>query len=265
MKKVIVSLCMAGALIALSSCRSSKDAATLSSINGEWNIIEINGAAVVPAPNQEFPFIGFDTNTGKVFGNSGCNRMMGSFDVNAKPGTIDLGAMASTRMACPDMQTEQMVLNALNKVKSYETVSDQPEIIALCSEDGKKMLTLQKKDESQVSLTDLSGEWAIELVNGKKIVGTTEVTPFIGFNTDENRIYGNVGCNTINGALLQNEKTANSLKFENIATTMMMCPDMETETTVLNALNETRSFSIKNGQVYLLGENGNELLVLKKQ
>ena len=96
-------------------------------------------------------------------------------------------------------------------------------------------------------------------------MGTTEVTPFIGFNTAENRIYGNVGCNTINGALLQNEKTANSLKFENIATTMMMCPDMETETTVLNALNETRSFSIKNGQVYLLGENGNELLVLKKQ
>ena len=66
MKKVLVSLCMAGALVALSSCRSSKDAATLSSINGEWNIIEINGAAVVPAPNQEFPFIGFDTNTGKL-------------------------------------------------------------------------------------------------------------------------------------------------------------------------------------------------------
>ena len=119
MKKVIVSLCMAGALIALSSCRSSKDAATLSSINGEWNIIEINGAAVVPAPNQEFPFIGFDTNTGKVFGNSGCNRMMGSFDVNAKPGTIDLGAMASTRMACPDMEVEGRVMKALNEVKSF--------------------------------------------------------------------------------------------------------------------------------------------------
>ena len=96
MKKVIVSLCMAGALIALSSCRSSKDAATLSSINGEWNIIEINGAAVVPAPNQEFPFIGFDTNTGKVFGNSGCNRMMGSFDVNAKPGTIESRSYGTT-------------------------------------------------------------------------------------------------------------------------------------------------------------------------
>ena len=101
MKKVFVSLCMASVLMGLSSCASTKNAATLSSISGEWNIIEVNGTAVVPAPGQEFPYIGFDTKTGKVFGNSGCNRMMGSFDVNAKPGTIDLGALASTRMACP--------------------------------------------------------------------------------------------------------------------------------------------------------------------
>ena len=96
MKKVFVSLCMASVLMGLSSCASTKNAATLSSISGEWNIIEVNGTAVVPAPGQEFPYIGFDTKTGKVFGNSGCNRMMGSFDVNAKPGTIDLGALAST-------------------------------------------------------------------------------------------------------------------------------------------------------------------------
>ena len=147
MKKVIVSLCMAGALIALSSCRSSKDAATLSSINGEWNIIEINGAAVVPAPNQEFPFIGFDTNTGKVFGNSGCNRMMGSFDVNAKPGTIDLGAMASTRMACPDMGGERELLQALDKVVRFEAEGDVKPVnkIALYGTDNTKLMVIEKK------------------------------------------------------------------------------------------------------------------------
>ena len=264
MKKVIFKMTAvcASALI-LASCGGSKNMLTLSSLNGEWNITEVDGQKIT---DKKTPFFAFNVAQKRTYGTSGCNRMMGTFEADSlTPGALSFGPIGSTRMACPDMQTEQMVLNALNKVKSYETVSDQPEIITLCSEDGKKMLTLQKKDESQVSLTDLSGEWAIELVNGKKIVGTTEVTPFIGFNTDENRIYGNVGCNTINGALLQNEKTANSLKFENIATTMMMCPDMETETTVLNALNETRSFSIKNGQVYLLGENGNELLVLKKQ
>ena len=138
---------MAGALIALSSCRSSKDAATLSSINGEWNIIEINGAAVVPAPNQEFPFIGFDTNTGKVFGNSGCNRMMGSFDVNAKPGTIDLGAMASTRMACPDMSGERELLQALDKVVRFDAVGEVKPVnkIALYGTDNTKLMVIEKK------------------------------------------------------------------------------------------------------------------------
>ena len=88
MKKVFVSLCMASCCgMGLSSCASTKNAATLSSLSGEWNIIEINGTAVVPAPGQEFPYIGFDTKTGQVYGNSGCNRLMGSFDVNAKPGT----------------------------------------------------------------------------------------------------------------------------------------------------------------------------------
>ena len=166
MKKVIVSLCMAGALIALSSCRSSKDAATLSSINGEWNIIEINGAAVVPAPNQEFPFIGFDTNTGKVFGNSGCNRMMGSFDVNAKPGTIDLGAMASTRMACPDMTLEQNVLSALGQVKKYKKLGK--ENIALCGSSNRPIIVLQKKAPT-VKLSDLSGKWIISEAGGQSI------------------------------------------------------------------------------------------------
>ena len=179
MKKVIVSLCMAGALIALSSCRSSKDAATLSSINGEWNIIEINGAAVVPAPNQEFPFIGFDTNTGKVFGNSGCNRMMGSFDVNAKPGTIDLGAMASTRMACPDMTLEQNVLSALGQVKKYKKLGK--ENIALCGSSNRPIIVLQKKAPT-VKLSDLSGKWIISEAGGQSIPEGMEKQPFIEFN-----------------------------------------------------------------------------------
>ena len=42
MKKVFVSICMAGAALAMSSCRSVEKAIPLSSINGEWNIIEVN-------------------------------------------------------------------------------------------------------------------------------------------------------------------------------------------------------------------------------
>lgn len=264
MKKVIFKLAAicAGALI-VTSCSSGKNMLTLSSLNGEWNITEVNGQKV---STDKMPYIGFDVAQKRIYGNSGCNRMMGTFEADSlKPGVLSFGPIGSTRMMCPDMKTEQAVLGALEKVKSYETVSDEPEVIALCAVDGKQMIKLEKKEVLPASLSDLSGEWAIEFANGKKIVGTAEIAPYIGFDVDESRIYGNVGCNTINGALIQDEGTSNSLHFDNIATTMMMCPDMETETIVLNALNETKSFSVKDGKVYLLGENGNELLVLKKQ
>lgn len=113
MKKVFVSICVAGAALAMSSCRSVEKAVPVSSINGEWNIIEVNGSKVAPGESRTLPFIAFDTATGRVSGNSGCNRMMGTFDVNAKPGSLELGAMASTRMMCPDMTTEKNVLSAL--------------------------------------------------------------------------------------------------------------------------------------------------------
>ena len=131
MKKVLLSICMVSAVFAMSSCGSTKEAASLSSLNGEWNIIEVNGSAIVPAENQELPFIGFDTATGKVYGNSGCNRMMGSIDLNSKPGTIDMSRLGSTRMACPDMTTEQNVLNALGQVKSYKKLGKHN--MALCN------------------------------------------------------------------------------------------------------------------------------------
>ena len=40
MKKVFVSLCMAATLMGLSSCASTKNAATLSSLSGEWILLK---------------------------------------------------------------------------------------------------------------------------------------------------------------------------------------------------------------------------------
>ena len=50
---------------------------------------------------------------------------MGSFDVNAKPGQIDLGASGSTRMMCPDMTVEKNVLAALGQVKKYKQLGKE--------------------------------------------------------------------------------------------------------------------------------------------
>ncbi|MDR0893831.1 MAG: META domain-containing protein [Prevotellaceae bacterium] len=143
MRKLIVSVCMTVVMVALSSCGSSKNAAAISTLGGTWNIIEVNGSAVVPASGQEFPFLTFDVTEGRVSGNTGCNRVSGSFDTKAKAGTLSLGALVSTRMACMDMTLENKVLAALNEVEKFKKLSDNT--MALSGANGKSIIVLQKK------------------------------------------------------------------------------------------------------------------------
>lgn len=263
MKKVFVSLLMTGALIGLSSCGSTKNVATLSSISGEWNIIEINGTAVVPAPNQEFPFIGFDTKTGKVYGNSGCNRLMGSFDVNAKPGTIDLGALGSTRMACPDMTVENNVLAALGKVKKYKKLGQDN--IALCGSSNRPIIVLQKK-EPAVKLSALNGKWMISEAGGEAVPTGMEKQPSIEFNVAEKRLHGTAGCNIINGSFETDDANPTAISFQRVISTMMACPDMEVEGRVLKALNSVQSFGkLAGGGIGFYDADSNLVMVLVKK
>ena len=46
-------------------------------------------------------------------------------------------------------------------------------------------------------LSQLEGEWNVWTVGGKKVTG--ENRPYINFSLSEGRIYGNNGCNTVNG------------------------------------------------------------------
>lgn len=256
-------LWMAGTLAALSSCRSSKDATTLSSISGEWNIIEVNGSAVVPAPDQEFPFISFDTTTGKVSGHSGCNRMMGSFDVNARPGVIDLGSMASTRMACPDMTLEKNVMAALGQVKKYKKLGK--ENIALCGSSNRPVIVLQKKAPT-MKLSDLNGKWTITKVAGQAIPEGMEKQPFLEFDIAGKRVHGNAGCNLINGGFVTDDANSAAISFPQLISTMMACPDMEVESSILKALNEVRSFGkLEEGGIGLYSADNSLMLALVKK
>lgn len=263
MKKMFVSLCMASALIGLSSCGSTKSVATLSSIGGEWNIIEINGTAVVPAPNQNFPFIGFDTENGRVYGNSGCNRVMGSFDVNAKPGTINLGTMGGTRMACPDMTVEQNVLSALTQVKKYKKLGK--ENMALCNSSNRPILVLQKK-EATTKLTDLEGKWMIKEAAGEAIPEGMEKEPFFEFKVADKKMHGTAGCNMINGTFNTEDENPIAISFPQMISTMMACPDMEVEGRVLKALNSVRTFGkLADGGIGLYDADTNLVIVLVKK
>lgn len=266
MRKLILSFVFAAGSLLMVSCGSSKQTVPLSALSGEWNFVKVNGKAV-SSVNGATPFIGFDIAQGRIYGNSGCNRIMGTFSANsAKSGVLSFGSIAGTRMACPDMTTEQSILNALGEVKSYKKVDGKDLAIALCDSKGNSLVILEKGVQAQTATLDmLNGEWKIEMINGKAL-GKSEKVPYIGFNIADKRVYGSAGCNSINGMLEQDPGKSNSINLDKLATTMMMCADMEVEQQVLAALNTIKTFnSLPDGKMGLYDVNGNPVIILVKK
>lgn len=114
------------------------------SLSGEWLICEVDGH-VVPGkhwgPLDSTPYIGFDTTTGRVWGCSGCNRLLGSVSVDTLERTLDMGTgMGTTRMLCANMVLEDALLGALTRVRNYAPLTDGR--IALLDEQGNRVVVL---------------------------------------------------------------------------------------------------------------------------
>ena len=188
---------------------------------------------------------------------------IGSFDVNAKPGTIDLGALGSTRMACPDMTVEKNVLSALGQVKKYKVLGENN--MALYGSSKRPLIVLQKK-EPAVKLSELNGKWMISQAGGEAIPSGMEKQPFIEFNISEKRLHGNAGCNIINGGFQVDKVNPMSISFPQVISTMMACPDMEVESRVLKALNSAQSFGkLSGGGMGVYDANDNLVMVLVRK
>lgn len=253
MKKMLISAA-AFAAVVLSSCGTTGKSVDIS---GEWNVVSVKGEQV-----EGNPYIGFDLAEGRIYGNAGCNRIMGGVEVDSvNPGKIGFTGVGATRMMCPDMETEQKVLEALNEVAGYQASSAGVE---LTDKDGNVLMSLEKKEAPAVSVNDINGKWNITKVEGAA-VEVADKTPFISFNVVENAVHGNGGCNIINGSFSQEEGNPSSLKFGQMISTMMAGPGMETERNVLSAMNKVASFVVnEDGTLSLMDVADNEVLLLVK-
>ena len=114
MMKKILTIAMMGAVLA--SCTEQKPV----DVEGQWNIVTLNGKTLEA---EKTPYVGFDTEAGKLYGNSGCNYIHGTFDLSEE-NIIKLGHVASTMMSCPDMTLEQEALATLEKVSKVEATEN---------------------------------------------------------------------------------------------------------------------------------------------
>ncbi|MBQ2950400.1 MAG: META domain-containing protein [Prevotella sp.] len=129
------------AVLAMISCGSNKNVASLSSLGGEWEIVKIDGSDVAAA--EEKPFIGFNLADTLVYGSTGCNQLTGALNADASTGSIDFSALGSTRRMCADMEAEQQVLSALGRVSSFSVAEDG--MLLLLDADKKTVIELKHK------------------------------------------------------------------------------------------------------------------------
>jgi len=73
-------------------------------LDTRWRLVELFGKPV--AGSERFPFILLDSKEGRISGFGGCNSISGSYELRAG-NRIRFSNMASTMMACPDMDAEQ--------------------------------------------------------------------------------------------------------------------------------------------------------------
>lgn len=86
------------------------------------------------------------------------------------------------------------------------------------------------------------------------------------FDMKENKLHGNAGCNIFNTSVTVDDKDASALSIAQGMTTMMACPDMDTETKILQSFESVKG--VKAGananEAQLVDGEGNVVFLLKK-
>ena len=121
---------------------------------------------------------------------------------------------------------------------------------------------------SSVSAAESSNSQPLELHSPAVLrhYGEEEGLPQMDFNMAEKKLHGNTGCNLFNTTITLDPEDVSSITIAPGATTMMACPNMDLETSVLQSMDQVRS--VKAGkdenEMLLVDQDGNVLLVLER-
>lgn len=225
-------------------------------IGGWWAIAEVGGKK---AKGEEPPFLKFDADTHRVYGNNGCNTLNGSYTANAADSTLSFSQMATTMRTCAGEDLSETDINlALDRTARY-TWSRENLLykVTLLSSKGQPLMTLVHQDYEF-----LNGTWTLASLGGKA-ADNPDIKLVI--DVEEQKIHGNTGCNILNGTLIPDMLEAGAVTFTNMATTRMTCPDIELETELLVALEEVTTARPVNAQtVDLLDAHGQKVMTLRR-
>ncbi|WP_127018853.1 META domain-containing protein [Flagellimonas beolgyonensis] len=106
--------------------------------------------------------------------------------------------------------------------------------------------------------------WVLETLKGTQVSKDDfngNDMPNMEININSNRFSGFSGCNRMTGSLFFEKDL---LRFSQVASTRMACPNMEKESEFLNALQSSTAYKVENNRLYLSNGDESDLLTFKK-
>lgn len=220
-------------------------------INGEWNVVDIKDVPVnLPAGSRAY--LQFDVDGGMIYGNTGSNAINAFYTL--RDNRINISNLLVTKMDGGYFQyVERDLLKALNEVTSISLVMlGETEFMEMRNKHRDIVITLRRQN-----LDFMNGPWLVKTLNGVNIVDRD-----IKLVNDIDMLTVNItsGCNIINGVITIDPFKEFAIEYEDLKSSHHQCPNIDTETRLLIALEEAQMCHKRNErEVELLTTERNEV------
>ncbi|MBA6151327.1 META domain-containing protein [Gelidibacter maritimus] len=191
--------------------------------NTKWIITTLEGQDMSDREeNGQVIYFTLNSEDNRVNGFSGCNSFMGTYKLE-EGNRISFSQMGVTKMACPDAKIdESQILSVFEHADNF-TITDGK--LALNKAKRAPLATFKKgvmEDESIVGKY-----WKLKTLQGQDVqmADNQEREIYFTLQSQDNRVNGFAGCNTVNGEYTLEE--GNRIRFKGMMTTLKACPDVD--------------------------------------
>ncbi len=245
--------------LTLNSCgikkaKNTEEAANIENIyNTKWKLIELNGKPVADKVNGKEPFLSLDETTKRYAASGGCNGLGGSFELKGKEITFSQGI--STMMACMDMTVENGFRSIFGTTVQFKLEEDSMTMTRTLSLSKNKTVIAKFSISQSTPNAKLDGTWELDYISGSRITFEglyPNNKPTIQFDMEKGQISGNGSCNRYNGTVKIND---HQISFGAIASTKMMCPNIQGEDLYFQTLKKIDKFDVRDDQLtFIMGD-----------
>lgn len=106
------------AMIFISGCSHTGQSGDTSFLDTSWKLSELFSEKIQYA-GSNIPHLRFETE--RVSGNDGCNNFFGGYTLDED--SLKFGLLASTRMACPDIEGFELIFNKMLSMTTRYRIS----------------------------------------------------------------------------------------------------------------------------------------------